>query len=442
MSWLSLSFLAKLNGTFAQRVLTLSSGMVIGQGILVLLTPILTRIYSPEEFGVFAIIGGMISLLSTIVAMRFEFAIPISANEHAARDLCRLAAVTTVLVTSIVVLGIWHFGVDLVHLLGTPSMLPLLWFVPLALFAWGTGSILNYWALRQGRFRAKSFNPIIQYGTQGTSQVGIGLLGITGSGLVFGLAIGHIMRMTHFIYIVPRREWRNFVHGIKATAIYHSLKDNWRYPAFVGSSSLFTSAVQLLPVILISALYGPVIAGMYGLTQRVVALPTRLISDAASQAFVFQGRGYQTEQFHRFFKITSLVFLILALIILSPLLIAGPALFSFVFGDEWKAAGSMAQILVPINAARFVFAPVSQSLNIVGRQEFHIIATGLLMLALVMSFGAGWWFELAAMDTIIIYSISSTTCYIIYFAAAWQQSRRPPKSGEVNQSKQHAIQQS
>ncbi|MEO1144083.1 MAG: oligosaccharide flippase family protein [Cyanobacteria bacterium J06638_22] len=429
--------LSRLQGNFAHRILTLSAGMIIGQGILILLTPILTRLYSPEEFGVFAIVGGIVALLATIVAMRFEFAIPICEDEDSARSVCCLAVVTTVLMTISVGLGIWFIGTKLAQELGTPDIEPLLWFVPLALFAWGIGSILNYWALRQGRFRAKSFNPIIQYSVQGTSQVSLGLAGMTGIGLVIGLAVGHFLRMIHFIWIVPRREWHGFVERASWTTFGRSFREHWRYPVFVGSSSLFTTAIQLLPVILISALYGPVLAGMFGLTQRVVALPTRLISDAASQAFVFQGRNYEPNEFHRFFKRTSLAFFVLALIILSPLLVAGPDLFGFVFGEQWTRAGSIAQLLVPINAARFVFAPVSQSLNIVGRQEFHVIATGLLMLALVASFGAGWWFELEAMQTIMVYSFGSTTCYLVYFIAAWQQSGKPPRRQTSIQTNEH-----
>ncbi len=416
--------LSRLRDSFAHRIFTLSAGMVVGQGILILLTPVLTRLYSPEEFGIFAIIGGIVSLFATIVALRLEFAIPLCADDRSARLVSQIGAMSVLMITTMLAFCIFLFGHHFAEALDSPALMPLLWIVPPALVGWGLGSVLNGWALRQGLFRIKSHNLILQYGSQGVSQTGFGLVGLTQIGLVFGLLLGHLIRATHLLIALPSQHRTVLLEQPALIELGRSLKSHWRYPAYVAPSSFCTTAIQLLPVILISALYGPLIAGLYGLTQRVVALPTRLIADAASQAFVFQGTRYQGAQFHRFFKRTSLAFLGMALVILSPLLIAGPQLFAFVFGEEWRQAGSIAQILVPINAARFVFAPISQSLNIVGRQDIHILATTLLILALAGSFFLGWWMSLEPTQTILIYSLSSTFCYGVYFTAAWIQSRR------------------
>jgi len=45
----------KLKSEFAKNVLTLMTGTTIAQAIPIAISPILTRIYTPEDFGVFAL---------------------------------------------------------------------------------------------------------------------------------------------------------------------------------------------------------------------------------------------------------------------------------------------------------------------------------------------------------------------------------------------------
>lgn len=432
MRWLTAAIQTRMRHGFTERVMTLSAGMIGGQGILVLLTPLLTRIYTPQEFGVFAIVGGIVSVFSTIAALRFEYAIPISRDTAGARDVCLVALASTLLTTILFAAAVWLLGPTFAETLNVSHIAPFLWFVPLALFAWGVSNTLGFWALHQGKFRIKGINLVLQYGSQGASQLAIGFLGFTGIGLVIGLIIGHLVRLGHFLANLSSEDWRTFLHIPRGAAIFEAFCVNWRYPVFVGSAALFEVAINIIPVLLITALYGPVVAGLFGLTQRVVGLPTRLIAEAASQAFVYQGREYADTDFHRFFKKTSLIFLLLAILFLSPILLLGPQLFGFVFGKEWQEAGVIAQLLIPITAARFMVVPISQSLNIIGRQEYHIIWTSTLVVVLIASFGIGWMFDLQASSTIGLYSVLSALCYTLYFSSAWFLTKNRPVSGLSN----------
>ena len=75
---------AKLNaqGGFLKSISVLVGGTIFAQAITVLSLPILTRLYNPLDFSIFAIYTSLLAVLSAISCLRFEVAIPISRDEE------------------------------------------------------------------------------------------------------------------------------------------------------------------------------------------------------------------------------------------------------------------------------------------------------------------------------------------------------------------------
>ena len=51
------------------------SGTVISQIIAILVSPILTRIYSPDDYGVFGVYASIVGIVGVIITLKFEAAI-------------------------------------------------------------------------------------------------------------------------------------------------------------------------------------------------------------------------------------------------------------------------------------------------------------------------------------------------------------------------------
>jgi O-antigen/teichoic acid export membrane protein len=62
----------KPKSEFSRNVLTLMTGTTIAQAIPIAISPILTRIYTPEDFGMFALYMSTASLFSVIATGRYE----------------------------------------------------------------------------------------------------------------------------------------------------------------------------------------------------------------------------------------------------------------------------------------------------------------------------------------------------------------------------------
>ena len=60
---------------FASDVLTLAGGTTFAQILTILSVPILTRLYGPEDFGVWALYISITSIITVIACMRYEYSI-------------------------------------------------------------------------------------------------------------------------------------------------------------------------------------------------------------------------------------------------------------------------------------------------------------------------------------------------------------------------------
>lgn len=407
---------------FVRRLAMLSSGTLAGQAMLIASAPLLTRIYTPADLGVLAVFSAITAVTGVIMTLRYEFAIPVCATDDEAAAVTAVGLVASLVLSLLLAAAIAAFGPFLAVQLALGSTPGLLWLLPPLMLVWGFGLALSHWSIRRGTFKANAVGNFVQYAGQAVLQVAFGLSGLGVTGLVLGYTLGLAGRGLLFVAAVSADD-RRLLAAARWPAMRAAAARHWRYPVFSGTSSLLQSASQMLPAVAVAVLYGPAVAGLFGLGQRIIGLPVRMLAEAASYAFLGEAARAEGQQLYRLFLITTLRFFLLGSALMAPVLLAGPQLFALAFGEEWREAGLLTQLLVPLYLARFVTVPVSQTLNIHGRQHLHLTASALNLAAFASSFFAGWALALDAATTILAYSLASTAAFAFYLAAAWRTAR-------------------
>lgn len=181
-----------MKNTFVKHVLTLMKGTAIAQFLPILISPILTRMYTPEEFGIFAIYIAVISVLTPIVSGRYELAITLPKEERAAISLFALANIINICVTLIAVLVVIITGDRLIEILLLQDE-KWLYLVPVGLFLTGLFNSLTYLNNRWGRFNYLAKSKIRQSISMAISQLIFGFIKLGSIGLVIGYCIGQIV---------------------------------------------------------------------------------------------------------------------------------------------------------------------------------------------------------------------------------------------------------
>ncbi|HEX6016229.1 MAG TPA: oligosaccharide flippase family protein, partial [Geminicoccaceae bacterium] len=401
----------------------LSSGTLLGQLLLVASSPTLTRLYGPEAFGVLAVFTALSAVLGMAAAMRYEFAVPV-APEAEVPGLVWVGLAAAALLALLTALGVWVAGPWLAALTATPALAPLLWLLPGVVLLNGLALPLGYWSIRRGTVRVNAANRLIYTGGQVVPQLALGFAGGGAGALVLGYAAGSVAQLAHLLWTLPAAQ-RAQLAAVRLRELWPLARRHWHYPAYSAPSALLQAGTQLAPAVLLAALYGPAAAGWFGLGQRVVGLPTKLLANAASQVFIGEApRLGDDAAVQRLFLRSTGGFALLGLAGLAPVALVGPALFALVFGEDWRAAGTMAALLVPQHLARFVVVPVSQTLNLYRRQDLHLVASIANALAFGLAFGLALPLGLGVMEVVAFYSAGTTIAYLIYLWFAWRVARR------------------
>lgn len=414
--------------TFLRKLSILASGTIFGQALVILSSPFLTRLFSPEEFGLFAVFAGLATIGGVIAALRYEFAITLMVNDDEAAGMVIVTAVVSALMALLLAMLIWFWGDVLAALVATPALAPWLWLLPPALLVWGVGSGLTYWSVRQRSYNVTALNRTLQLGSQAGGQLGLGLLATGVPGLILGYLLGYVVRLGHFLCQLPATE-RRLLRHVPPTVVWRQALAHWRFPAFGFPTSLLQSICQQGPAILLAIFYGPIVAGFYALSQRIIALPVRILSEAASKVFVGEIRDVAAIDLHRYFLRTATLFAGLGLLGATPLVLFAPPLFAFLFGEAWRESGVIVQLLIPLYLARFIVQPISMILFYFKRQEIHLLGATLNGLALIGSFGVSYLLGWDPRMTILTFSLASTASFLLTLYLSWRLTWRAHAAG-------------
>lgn len=408
---------------FVRRLTVLSSGFLAGQIVVLLASPLLTRLFTPAEFGVYSVFTALNGIFASCLSLRYELGVPIARSDRDAAALTGAAVAAVVLVCIASLPVIWLIAPWLARITEMPLLVSALWLLPLVVVTHSAGETLSYWTIYRGAFRNNALGRMLQGVSQSAAQLGLGLLGFHSWGLLVGFILGCVVRLIHLVRGLTAPD-RRLLAGVSSNQVRRQARQHWYYPAYSAPSGLLEAGTQLMPALLLAAMFGPAVAGWFGLGQRLMSLPIRLMSQAARQVFLSEAVDRNPRGLYRLFSRSSWIFLGIGVLGMLPVMVAGPWLFELCFGQEWRTSGEMIQLLVPLYLTRFVVTPVSQTLNIVGRQSLHLISSSLDASLLVAAFGVAWTFGLGVLPTVALFSLCSTCAYLVYFTLTWQAVRR------------------
>ncbi len=344
------------DSVFGQSTLKLVGGTSIAQVIAFAALPLLTRVYEPGAYGVFAALIGLASTLTVVSSLSYEVAIPVIRRHLVAVNtvfLCIVLLGVNVAFTAIVLV---IFASPITEwLFGDTTSANWLHTVPLLVATLGINQVVGAAAVRVRTFNVISGVKILQAIITAACQIVLFSSGTLG--LIAGVIAGQISGAKYLWNAVfPGNamqcvSWRN----IRRTMIRFR-----RFPIFEGPFSLINSAGNYLPPVLLIAFFNPTVGGIFALAQRVLSAPIGMLTSASGQ--VFFAFAAQANREGKLGALVTQVHINVSRIALPPLVLialTGPYIFSFVFGDQWREAGLVATLLTPWLYTQALGSPVS-----------------------------------------------------------------------------------
>lgn len=397
-----------LKKDFTRNVILVMSGTSIAQAIGIAISPVLSRLFSPSDFGVFGIYLASCSILAVFATGRYDLSIIEPKYESDAKILVVVSLIIAALFSSLVLIIVIVFHSFILGLLNNPQIGRFLYLIPVSVFILTCYNVTMIWLNRKKHYREMSRNRIVNSSSVATISLGFGAANITTGGLIFGYLSGQVIAI---LSILKKMLAENFV--FRKTRSVVLMRRYSRYPKYLLPSTLAGELSSNGIILIITSFFNAAMGGFFTFTNRVTALPISLVGNAIGEVY----RQKAAEEYNisgnckRLFLGTLIQLLIIALVPFSILFFFGEPLFAFVFGKEWIIAGQIARCFSFLIFFQLISTPLSYTIVFNNSQKLDLM---LQLLRGFFSIGAifiGYLYS-DYMLSIILYTIVFCLYYI------------------------------
>jgi O-antigen/teichoic acid export membrane protein len=421
---------------FARSVSIVAGGTAMAQAIAVAASPLLTRIYTPADFGALQIFISLMALALVAASGRYEVAVLLPEDEQSAIDLLAVAVLFVVLTAALAAGAalICHY-----HWILPASALVLrryVWVLPVSVLGGGLYQALSYWVMRHHGYRQIAATKFTQAGAQVATQLGAGLFMHGCLGLLVGDAVGRMLGSGRFL----REVWRHDRHCIRAIRLSRMIQLAGRYrdyPLISMWGALINASGLALPSLFLAQYYGAQNTGWFALVNRVLGVPGALIGASVAQVYTAEAAKLSRSDPGRLMYIFGqttrrMLYLGLAPCILFTLF--APGLFVHLFGAGWREAGEYARYLAFMFYAGFMNSPVTMTLNLLERQRAQFAWDASRLALTFLSMLLPHYFGLGPRIAILAYGIAMTLMYGVHWTQSYFAIRdwAPPAIGPLS----------
>lgn len=374
MNQLRLFLQRMFTSKFLVNTAVLVSGTAVAQIIGVLVTPIVSRLYTPEMLGLTTVFIGFINFSLELSSLRYQFSIVGAESRQDAMDLSWGGMIISIFTSLLFTAGL--YALISFNILGM-GVIPkwTLWITAPVIILGSAMANLRYWLIRENVFSVVSRISVYQSISRAGMQIALGLLRLGWVGLLSSEIAGRLVGLNKMVQNAGPELLR---HGRERRYrdLFGTLRRYAAFPIFSMPSAILDTlgASLFLPIVL--QLYGVSTAGTLSFAQRLVYLPAGLVAGSVADSFQNRIREYSTSAPGQirplFLKTTGMLFL-LGIVPTAAFIVLGPIWFGPIFGAEWIQAGVFAAILAPWSAATLTVSPVSRLIFVLGGQPYKLV---------------------------------------------------------------------
>lgn len=390
-------------------LMILSSG--IAQVILIITTPIITRLYSPSEFGEFTIFSNIAMILIPIINARYDLLIVNAKNDRSANILSQISFLISLLILLILIpilaISAWLY----------PNFILDFIFIIIMLFLVSLTNIFTNYLNKERKYKVLSLINVFRAGSMALLQIIFGLLSLGSLGLIIGFSLSYITGITlgyktfkkHFNIVRNKEETKALFLENKNQLVYST-------PSILLNSLSFSVVVFFIGI-----LYTNTEVGIYGMAIRVLGIPVTIISLGLSKIFMQQANDYYIERgnFRNLLLKFSSTLVIVSIILYVPLYLFSEELVNILLGHSWVDAITVIKIVIPLFVIRLIVSTVSLSVIVLQKQQLELILQALFLIGTTVTFVISKMLNLTFLNFVSINTAVLIVSYMIFFIALY-----------------------
>lgn len=378
---------------FARQSAIVIAGTGLSQLLPILCAPILSRLYSPADFGLYGIITSIATIIAAIAPWGFDRAIAISLSPKTAANLLTLSLSLAILTTALV--GILGYAICLAW--GTPALTPEItrhfWLIPAIGLAIAITRAMVFWHTRTENHKTISFARVLQSCMQVSTQIATGLAFKLNAGLLYGYLAGQLAFFACLAGSITSSKWKSVAARVSFANVRAATLGHLEFPRYRAPQQLIVALGKSGYLLAFATAFSPIHAGLFTLAQRVLYLPIFMIAQSIQQVFIPKAmRSHATtpEKLEQQVIHLTIAVAITCIACILPVLAAGPRLFAVVFGETWVEAGNYARLLAIAVFFQATAHPAEALTPLLGIQRLHLYNQMALVVAMGLSIAIGY----------------------------------------------------
>ncbi|GIO19648.1 polysaccharide biosynthesis protein [Oceanobacillus oncorhynchi subsp. incaldanensis] len=368
-----------IKSNFIRNVAIMATGTAGAQAITILLSPIITRLYGPEAFGILGTFTALTRILMPIAALTFPIAIVLPRSDIEARALIKLSLKISCFLALITAITFVFLNEHISAIFNIQEISSYMYLIPIVIILAGLVQVSEQWLIRKKSF---SINAKVEFSNAlvlNGGKVGLGLFYPVASILIILQVIALALKAWMMIFFINKKKDKrqsevNIAEKLETKNLLKKYKD---FPIYRTPQVFLAASTEGLPIILLSSFFGPAAAGFYSIGRTVLSLPSKIIGEAIGNVFYprINEAAQNKENVTKLINKACLGLIATGAIPFGIIILFGPWIFSIAFGSEWVTAGEYARWIALSSFSVFTNKPVVRSIPVFNLQRLHLIYT-------------------------------------------------------------------
>ena len=320
---------------------------VIAQAIGLMVYPILTRLYSPDDFGLLNLFSSIAGVAVLFATAEFQYAIVLPKENKKATSLTALSLTILLAVTAILVLTI-PFAKPISAVFKAPDLTKIYWLLPIFVLLSGLWNVLNYNYLRNQQYIRMSGYQISQSVLSAAGKLGFGFAGKTTIGLPLATVLAQLGSLGLSIGLAwkkLRATWERVTWNDCRSAA----REYRNFPMFNLPRALVNSLGQALPIWFLTPCFGLDKVGQLSLALLAAFVPLNIIARACYQVLFQRVSEAVQQQLPIRRMLWSFVLWLGGILAVGMAVVYFfvPQLVTILFGAEWAESAEIIRRMYP-----------------------------------------------------------------------------------------------
>ncbi len=356
---------------FNKNVFTLFTGQVIVQVISFAVGFVITRLYLPEQIGVYSLFMAIVTMLTIVSTGRYDAAIVVEEKDNNIKSLWLLSLIISLFFNLSLLALLYLFSEPLMTYLNVEGLGKWLLLIPFAIFVGSIIKATQYYFNRYAGYGKMKNSDILKSSGNSVFSVGLGWIGFLNGGLIVANVIGSIFSAVFLLLKLPPRFWKELQPSFSQQALKLVAVKYKSYLTSYSLSGLLNALVSNGTPLFIIYFFSEKIAGYYFMAEKVITIPLGLIVASISKVFYQKASELYREDKVQFLSLINgiqkkmVLFLLPFLILLS---VVAPYFFQL-FGEGWEYAGEMVKYFAILVFFNNIVSPVGSISNILDRLD-------------------------------------------------------------------------